>query len=226
LFKGKILLAEDHADNRRLIARLLTKLGLTVYAAADGLEAIEMYKEHEPEIILMDIQMPNMDGLQAYKVLRKLGYEKPIIALTANAMKNEVEEYFSLGFDGYIQKPIDRQILIATIATFFNGKDDDAMSRANSVLVNVDMSDLVIEFKASLVKELEQFIIKSEKRDVEALRALAHRLSGASHLFGFSVLSQRATVLENKIKQGNQSCDDIQPDLDALINEIKRILVN
>jgi signal transduction histidine kinase/ligand-binding sensor domain-containing protein/CheY-like chemotaxis protein/HPt (histidine-containing phosphotransfer) domain-containing protein len=226
LFNGKILLAEDHADNRRLIARLLTKLGLTVYTAVDGFEAIKMYKEHDPQIILMDIQMPRMDGFQAFKALRELGYVKPIIALTANAMTNEVEDYFSFGFDGYIQKPIDRQMLISTIATFFNGKDDDAMSRANSVLRNVDMSDLVSEFKISLLKELEQFIIETDKRDVEGLRVLAHRLSGASHLFGFSLLSQKATTFENKVKKGNQSFEDIQSDLNALIDEIKRILVD
>ncbi len=226
IFNGKVLLAEDHADNRRLIARLLTKLGLTVYTAADGFEAIKMYKEHDPQIILMDIQMPRMDGLQAFKALRELGYEKPIIALTANAMTNEVEDYFSLGFDGYIQKPIDRKMLISTIATFLNGKDDHAMSQANSVLGNVDMSDLVSAFKISLLKELEYFIIETDKRDVEGLRALAHRLSGASHLFGFSLLSQKATTLENKVKQGNQSFEDIQSDLEALIDEIKRILID
>ncbi|MFT6269015.1 MAG: signal transduction histidine kinase/ligand-binding sensor domain-containing protein [Alphaproteobacteria bacterium] len=226
LFSGKILLAEDHPDNRRLITRLLTKLGLTVYVAADGFEAIEMYKEHDPEIVLMDIQMPNMDGLQAYKALRDLGYEKPIIALTANAMKHEVEEYYSLGFDDYIQKPIDRQILISAIAKYLNGKEEDLMSKASTILGNVDMSDLASEFKASLVKELEKFIIESDKRDVEALRDLAHRLSGASHLFGFSVLSQKATTLENNVKRGNQRFDDIQPYLDELIDEIKRILLD
>ena len=226
LFSGKILLAEDHPDNRRLITRLLTKLGLTVYAAADGFEAVEMYKKHDPEIVLMDIQMPKMDGLQAYKALRELGYEKPIIALTANAMSNEVEEYFSLGFDGYIEKPIDRQMLISTIATFYIGKNEDAMSQASSILGNVDMSDLVNEFKIGLAKELEQFSIEADKLDAEVLRAQAHRLSGASQLFGFAILSQKATALEIKVKQGSQSFEELQPDLGLLIDEIERILVN
>ena len=79
MFNGKVLLAEDHADNRRLITRLLTKLGLTVYTAADGLEVIEMYEKHDPEIILMHIQMPRMDGLKAYKALRELGYENRLL---------------------------------------------------------------------------------------------------------------------------------------------------
>jgi signal transduction histidine kinase/ligand-binding sensor domain-containing protein/CheY-like chemotaxis protein/HPt (histidine-containing phosphotransfer) domain-containing protein len=224
LFQGKILLAEDHVDNRRLISRLLTKLGLTVYTAADGFEAIKLYNEHFPEVILMDIQMPKMDGLQAYKVLRELGCEKPIIALTANAMANEVDEYFSIGFDGYIQKPIDRQLLISTIATFFNTNDTDSMRQANSLLGNVDMSDLVSEFKTSLINEVQQFSIESEKQELDALRSLAHRLSGAAHLFGFSELSKKATELETNIKNGNLVFADVVPKIDALIAEIKRII--
>jgi signal transduction histidine kinase/DNA-binding response OmpR family regulator/streptogramin lyase len=224
LFNGKILLAEDHSDNRRLISRLLTKLGLTVYTAADGFEALELYKEHLPEVILMDIQMPRMDGLQAYKALRDLGCEKPIIALTANAMTNEVDEYFSLGFDGYIEKPIDRQLLISTIATFFNANNDDSMRRANSILGNIDMSDLVSEFKTSLINELKDFSAEREKQDVNALRALAHRLSGASYLFGFAELSRKATKLETSIKNANQSFIELEPKIDELIDEIRRII--
>ena len=224
LFHGKILLAEDHSDNRRLISRLLSKLGLTVYTAADGFEALALYREHLPEVILMDIQMPRMDGLQAYKALRDLGCEKPIIALTANAMTNEVDEYFSLGFDGYIEKPIDRQLLISTIATFFNANDDDSMRRANSILGNIDMSDLVREFKTSLIDELEHFSTEREKQDVSALRALSHRLSGASYLFGFAELSSKATQLETNIKNGNLSFVELEPQIDELINEIRRII--
>jgi CheY-like chemotaxis protein len=226
LFDGTILLAEDHEANRRLITRLLTKLGLTVYAANDGYEAIEMYKAHDPEIVLMDIQMPKMDGLAAYKTLRELGYQKPIIALTANAMKNDVEKYLSLGFDGYIQKPINREILISTIATVFNAKSDDSISRANSVLDNIDMSDLVTDFKNSLVEELVQFKIESENRDTQALQDLAHRLAGAAYLFGFPGLSEKATNLENNLKQGKQDFNNIKADLDALVTEIKQIISN
>ncbi len=224
LFKGKILLAEDHSDNRRLISRLLTKLGLTVYVAADGFEALKLYKEHLPEVILMDIQMPKMDGLQAYGALREVGCDKPIIALTANAMPNEVDEYFSLGFDGYIEKPIDRQLLISTIATFFNANDDDSMRRANAILGNIDMSDLVSEFKTSLINELKHFNAEQEKQDVNALRTLAHRLSGAAYLFGFAVLSRKATQLETTIKDGKLSFIELEPQIDELINEIRRII--
>lgn len=222
LFSGNILLAEDHEDNRRLISRLLSKLGLTVYSAKDGYEAIELYQQYQPEVVLMDIQMPRMDGIQAYNELRKQGCEKPIIALTANAMQNEVEEYFDLGFDGYIQKPIDRHLLISTIATFFGSKDDDSMNRASSLLGNVDMSDLVEQFTASLNSELADFESWASKGDIEAIRTQAHRLSGAAKIFGFEALSTAATALEKSIKTDAANTQTIEENLTALINEIKR----
>jgi signal transduction histidine kinase/DNA-binding response OmpR family regulator len=227
LFDGSILLAEDHEDNRRLISRLLAKLGLTVYTAKDGFEAVEHYKQHQPEVVLLDIQMPRMDGLQAYKELRAFGCDKPIIALTANAMPNEVEEYFSLGFDGYIQKPIDRKSLISTIATFFESKDDDSMSRANSMLGTVDMSDLVLEFTEGLQEEWAEFVASAKAEDIEAIRGQAHRLSGAAQLFGFGDLSVKATQLERNIKElmatnSNAGMESIQNDLEALKQSIER----
>lgn len=89
LFIGQILLAEDHMDNRRLITRWLTKLGLEVIGAANGAEVIELYEKHQLQVILVDIPMPEIDGVQAYKILRERGCTLPIIALTANAMSHE-----------------------------------------------------------------------------------------------------------------------------------------
>ena len=226
LFQGTVLLAEDHSDNRRLLARLLTKLGLTVFTAKDGFEAIELYKESAPEMVLMDIQMPNMDGLQAYKALRELGCDKPIIALTANAMTNEVAQYSALGFDGYIQKPIDRQLLIATVAKFFKANDTEVIRRATSVLGNVDMSDLVAEFKSSLFTELHEFEMLRADQDAEALQALTHRLSGAAYLFGFSELSMKATQLEAQLKSQQFSALEVEEHIDAIVAEINVLVAD
>jgi HPt (histidine-containing phosphotransfer) domain-containing protein len=83
---------------------------------------------------------------------------------------------------------------------------------------------LVSEFKTSLINELKQFNIENEKQELEALRALAHKLSGAAHLSGFSELSQKATELETNIKNGNTVFTDVAPKIDALIAEIKGII--
>jgi signal transduction histidine kinase/ligand-binding sensor domain-containing protein/CheY-like chemotaxis protein/HPt (histidine-containing phosphotransfer) domain-containing protein len=226
LFSGKILLAEDHLDNRRLIARLLRRLGLTVLMAGDGFEAIELYLEHSPNVILLDIQMPNMDGIQAYKELRDLGCTQPIFALTANAMTNEIEEYLALGFDGYIKKPIDRQLLVAIIAKHFSSKVDEAEVRAEAILGKVDMSDLVIKFRNSLATEQQQFIQHGKNKDLDKLAKQAHSLCGAAQLFGFSQLSDEAAKLETSIKNNNNDFAHIKPVLQTLLDEIETILAD
>ncbi|MCW8832126.1 MAG: ATP-binding protein, partial [Colwellia sp.] len=81
-FVGKILLADDHEDNRRLIARLLTSMGLDVIEAKNGREAIEQFMQHQPTLTLLDIQMPEMDGIQALQKLREFGCTQSIYALT------------------------------------------------------------------------------------------------------------------------------------------------
>ncbi|MEP7703138.1 two-component regulator propeller domain-containing protein [Paraglaciecola sp. 25GB23A] len=224
LFSGKILLAEDHPNNRRLIARLLKNLGFTVFAASDGLEALDLYSQHAPDVVLLDIQMPNMDGIQAYNTLRDLGCSQPIIALTANAMENEVEYYSALGFDGYIRKPIERQLLIAALAQHFSSKDEEVEQKAVNALGKVDMSDLVVEFKNSLLTEKEQFILHGANNDLEQIEKQAHRLCGAAQLFGFTQLSNIATQLESKIKNKIYDPKEIPSLLQNLLDEIDKII--
>ncbi|MFT4939087.1 MAG: signal transduction histidine kinase/ligand-binding sensor domain-containing protein [Paraglaciecola sp.] len=226
LFSGKILLAEDHLYNRRLIARLLTKLGLTVLTASDGFEAIELYCQHSPKAILLDIQMPNMDGMQAYKELRELGCTQPIFALTANAMTNEVEEYLAMGFDGYIKKPLDRQHLIAIVAKHFSSKDGEVEIQADKELGKVDMSDLIVEFKGSLSKELQQFSVNEANENLDEIAKQAHSLCGAAQLFGFAQLSEKAATLETSIKNNSNDLTHIKGVLQSLLDEIKGILAD
>ena len=224
IFEGKVLLAEDHQDNRRLISRLLENLGFEVHTAKDGFEVVEQYERHLPDAVFLDIQMPIMDGLQAFKVLREQGCKVPIIALTANAMPNEVEEYFSLGFDGYIQKPIDREFLISTLAKYFDVKSNDPLVKADSILNNVDISDLVEEFKQGLQGEWTLFEKLIEANDLDSIEAQAHKLSGAAQLFGFENLSAIATQLERKIKNGGCTLGGIEKDLSNLKCAIEKCL--
>ncbi|RYZ68218.1 MAG: response regulator [Proteobacteria bacterium] len=113
----KILLVEDSPDNQALIGRYLRAAGATVETADDGNLGIEKAVASSYDIVLMDIQMPKLDGLSAMSELRRRGYAKPIVALTAHAMREEKERALSAGFDGYLTKPIDRKTLIETLAS-------------------------------------------------------------------------------------------------------------
>ena len=117
--KLKVLLAEDNAINQKLAVRLLEKCGHSVEVASDGVEAVEAVKAGEFDLVLMDVQMPNMDGLEAALAIRTLergmGKHIPIVAMTAHAMKGDEERCLAAGMDGYISKPIQPHRMMEVI---------------------------------------------------------------------------------------------------------------
>ena len=240
-FSGKILLAEDHDDNRRLIARLLISLGLEVVVASNGKEAVKLCVEHQPDLVLLDIQMPEMDGVEAFKTLRSLGCNQPIYALTANAMSHEVSQYLGLGFTGHLKKPIERKHFIATIAKYLtsnanessldNSKNNrvgpplsasELINKAEKSVSEVDLSDLITEFKANLSKDKVELVQYCDKGDIKKIASLAHRLAGAAQMFGFVELNQAAKELETIIKKKSMTNKPEQ----ELIGELTHCLVD
>ncbi len=114
--KGKrILLVEDAEDNQFLITQFLSRTGAVVDIANNGAEGVEKALKNEYEVVLMDIQMPLVDGYQATTQLREAGYSKPIIALTAHALQEERDKCLRTGCNGHITKPINRHQLIASL---------------------------------------------------------------------------------------------------------------
>jgi len=108
-----IFYIEDNVDNRRLIRRLLNSEGYEVTEAGNATEALEVLKSLRPDLILMDINMPDMDGYTLTSQIRTMpGFQSiPIVALTANVMRGDRERSLEAGCDGYIQKPIDVDLL-------------------------------------------------------------------------------------------------------------------
>ena len=218
-YAGKILLADDHEDNRRLIARLLTSLGLEVIEACNGIEAVELCIEHQPTLTLLDIQMPKMDGIQTLEKLRELGCNQPIYALTANAMSHEIAQYLALGFAGHLKKPIEREIFLATIAQhFYEVTRSEINDSPAKVDTNLDISDLVQSFVINLSQDKHDLLRASNRHDNENLARTAHKISGAAKMFGFAELSQSATELERVIKK--QKIDAIDDLTHCLVDEI------
>jgi len=111
----RVLLAEDNLVNQRLAVRLLEKRGHRVVVAATGLEALKALEKESFDLVLMDVQMPEMDGLEATAIIREkekgTGHRQPIVALTAHAMKGDREKCIEGGMDGYLSKPIRPQEL-------------------------------------------------------------------------------------------------------------------
>lgn len=115
-YSGKVLVAEDNPSNQKLIAILLQRMGLDVTLADDGIEAIKKCDSETFDIILMDMQMPNLNGYDATRQLRSQGVKTPIIAVTANAMTGDEQKCIDVGCDGYLSKPIDRNKLDELVA--------------------------------------------------------------------------------------------------------------
>ena len=124
--RSRILLAEDNAVNQTLAVRLLEKRGYSVMVAGDGRTAVEALEKHQFDVVLMDIQMPGMDGFEATAAIRakeKLtGGHIPIIAMTAHALKGDQERCISAGMDAYVSKPIRTSELFSTIESLLDSK--------------------------------------------------------------------------------------------------------
>lgn len=119
-----ILLVDDHVDNADMLARRLRRKGARVLLALDGRSAIDVAVAHGPDLILMDLSMPGMSGLEATQILRnEHQWTGPIIALTAHAMLEAEVECREAGADAFATKPVDFAALIAVIETFLNDQE-------------------------------------------------------------------------------------------------------
>jgi len=117
---GRILLVEDNPVNRRLAEYLLTSRGYTVYQAGTGHEALRLARAHVPDLIVMDLQLPGMDGYEATRILKADAATRhiPVVALTAYAMPGDRERGFEAGCDSYLTKPLDSPELLRVVARY------------------------------------------------------------------------------------------------------------
>ena len=113
----KIVVVEDNPFNMELVCDILAIKGYDIYEAVDAEQGLELISRVMPDLVLMDIQLPGMDGIEATKILKSQESTKniPVVAVTANAMKGDREEIISEGFDDYISKPIEISVLTGTV---------------------------------------------------------------------------------------------------------------
>jgi CheY-like chemotaxis protein len=111
----RILVVDDSLDNQSLFGIYLSRAGASVTMADDGSQAVVLANKSAFDVVLMDIQMPNVDGYEATKILRESGFKMPIIALTAHAMDEEKKRVRLSGFSDFLSKPVRREALLAMI---------------------------------------------------------------------------------------------------------------
>ena len=204
---GKVLLAEDNLDNQRLISMYLKKLGADVVIANNGKEAIEQTAENNFDLILMDMQMPIMSGIDATIRLREMDYKYPIVALTANAMKEDVDACYKAGCDDFIQKPISQHQFKIAIVKFMKpmGAIEESYHPITSSLLisEPEMIDLVQRFVATLPHYIENITSSGESNKWDELREFVHALKGTSGNYGFNDLYQLMQGIEFELAKEN-----------------------
>lgn len=162
----KILYVEDDPVNRLLVRRVLTNAGYVLLEAEDGLSGILIAQEERPDLILMDIMIPGMDGYQVTTKLKSLPElaNTPIVALTAKTMDGDRERALVAGCDGYIPKPIDVDRLPHQVAEFLGGRRDEIVAGAEERLV------LQQEYSQELVSRLEEKVRELQRANIELRR--------------------------------------------------------
>ena len=197
--RGRILLAEDGLDARRLLARHLRAAGAEVETAENGLVACEFALRAAEagapyDLILMDMQMPELDGYAAAARLRAAGYRGPIVALTAHAMEDERARCLGAGCDGFATKPILRRTLIEVARAYL--APGGAAPLVSALAADAEIARLLDGFVGRLPERLGAMERALGARDLVGLADLAHQLKGAATGYGFPTITEAAAELE------------------------------
>jgi signal transduction histidine kinase/DNA-binding NarL/FixJ family response regulator len=214
----RVLLAEDGADNQRLLSMFLRQTGALVTVADNGRMAVDgalsALAAGEPfDVILMDMQMPVLDGYGATASLRARAYERPIVALTAHAMADDRARCLAAGCDDYLTKPVDKASLYATVRRAAAGwRDRHAQPPAlppplaallvSELADDPEMQALVDDYVAALPDRTEALGSAVASADREAIGCLAHQLKGSAGSYGFMSITDAAAELERVAHAG------------------------
>jgi len=233
----KILVVEDVTLNMLLIKTILNQImeDSVITLATNGKKAVEMVEREDFDIILMDIQMPEMDGIEATKMIRQIETKKnsrtPIVALTAGAIKGEEEKCIAAGMDDFLTKPINRKVLQKTLSKYLSSdsleeKNDavDSSVKSNDhynrekLMKKIDDDDATLRLLIETAqKDIEDRIMNLTESvnqlEYETIRRESHAIKGSASELCFEILSDQAKALEMAAKNRN-------PDISILLREL------
>lgn len=208
---GRVLVVDDTDANRMLIRVALTRAGLEVIEAENGQEALDVIAGTSVDVVLMDMQMPVMDGYTATRTLRQQGCKLPIIALTANAMEGDREKCSAAGCTGFLSKPIGMHDLLRSMSKFFQNDSKAEVKRLNAAevpptVVAAAKSEKINpqEFVYQRVKDrLNQAIISWSESDQPGMADAIRLMIEATHATRDESLMEQTDRLANAFKQGS-----------------------
>ncbi len=231
----RVLVAEDNPVNQKVVRAMLEREGHRIELVSTGAEAVEAAAKRTCDLVLMDVQMPGMDGLEATRLIREhertTGACVPIVAMTAHTMKGDRERCLEAGMDDYLSKPVHRERLFEVIAAISSGAAASASTPApkpelEDVLERVggdmallrELADVLRQDSARLVSEMRA---AAGRGDSEALRRAAHTVKGAVGNFTTEGPYEIALRIETEARE--HKLGDAEASLDELEREIARL---
>ncbi|MGE5372564.1 MAG: response regulator [Solirubrobacterales bacterium] len=239
LTRLRVLLAEDERINRIMAANTLSKRGHQVEVAQNGREALELYRRSDYDVILMDIQMPEMDGIEATRLIRELeaeaGKHTPIIALTAHAFDEDRERVLMAGMDGYITKPFHATELFelieqnafhpAIIEQKANQLAEQAPKKANGISTQENegfLRDIIELYLYDVPRQIERMREAFYVGDLMMVERLAHTIKGSSSYVNAEAIKNLAFKLELASRKGDRdTLEAMIPKMDELYDEFR-----
>ncbi len=250
---ASVLVVDDGAENRELIKVVLEDVGIKITTAENGQVALDKLEEMEFDVVLMDVQMPVMDGFTAVGLMRERGYDLPVIALTADAMMGARQRCIDAGYSEFMSKPIDIDKLINSMiiplkavpvenieAAEVSVTSSEPMAVSNSEpsnnepvetekiysslpVANEKFRAIVKNFVVRLEEQMTAIDTAYEQRDYDELKKLGHWLKGSSGSVGFHQLVNPAKQFEQSAKDQNDS--DLESTIGTLHALFKRIAI-
>lgn len=199
----RVLLVEDNDLNQKIVSQMLVNYGFEITVANDGLECLRLLQENHFDVILMDMQMPVMDGYEATRMIRQ--YEElqhiPVIAMTAHAMAGDREKCLVSGCTSYIAKPFKAEELAREIRKHFQGVSTNNPDPDLKSFIN----ELLPEFMAQLEEMVDNLGLAFAQRDIEAIKSISHDIKGTAGMYGFRQISDGAAAIEAAAREGSFS---------------------
>ncbi len=217
--KGPILVVDDNETNRKYVNTVLRNLDRTIYLAESGFQGLEIITSKHIDLVLIDIQMPIMDGFECHDQIRKtVDYDLPILAMTAYSDPKDRSKFITYGFNDYITKPVKPEVLKNTVAFWLNERDKIALQPSNGTTPDFDFKiieelkryadrDELIELYNEFIEETNNFkeklLFLQDTNNRTEILSILHTIKGNAGSLGFAKLSELVTLLESDINNKN-----------------------
>lgn len=243
----QILLVEDNEINQTVATHMLEKTGAMITLAEDGVEAIKAFTKVEPDLILMDLQMPNMDGFEATIRIREQGFKGPIIALSAAVMQDDKDRAARAGMDAHLGKPINSELLYKTLTEYLAEKAPQKSHVTHEAvesellpasLPGFDLAQglrlfdqdegfylkMLVRFKECIPADYRPLVELLKVENWEAARRIAHSLKGSAGTLGAENIARLAKAIDQQIRKGEAVDSALVKGMEQALSDAEKVL--